>query len=54
MQYGWSENAAHPQVAFQLTDSLRLWKKKVWAMRLKPSPPENLKNLRIGKKGRNS
>lgn len=24
-------NAAHPQVAFQLTDSLRLWKKKVWA-----------------------
>lgn len=23
-------NAAHPQVAFQLTDSLRLWKKKVW------------------------
>jgi hypothetical protein len=24
-------NASHPQVAFQLTDSLRLWKKKVWA-----------------------
>jgi hypothetical protein len=24
-------NAAHPQVAFQLTDSLRLWKKRVWA-----------------------
>jgi hypothetical protein len=23
-------NAAHPQAAFQLTDSLRLWKKKVW------------------------
>ncbi len=23
-------NVAHPQVAFQLTDSLRLWKKKVW------------------------
>lgn len=23
-------NAAHPQVAFQITDSLRLWKKKVW------------------------
>ena len=23
-------NASHPQVAFQLTDSLRLWKKKVW------------------------
>ncbi len=23
-------NAAHPQVAFQLTDSLRLWKEKVW------------------------
>ena len=23
-------NAAHPQVAFQLVDSLRLWKKKVW------------------------
>lgn len=23
-------NAAHPQVAFQLTDSLRLWRKKVW------------------------
>lgn len=23
-------NAAHPQVALQLTDSLRLWKKKVW------------------------
>ena len=23
-------NAAHPQAAFQLLDSLRLWKKKVW------------------------
>ena len=23
-------NAAHPQVAFELTDSLRLWRKKVW------------------------
>ena len=23
-------NPAHPQVAFQLNDSLRLWKKKVW------------------------
>jgi len=23
-------NVAHPQVALQLTDSLRLWKKKVW------------------------
>lgn len=23
-------NAAHPQVAFQLIDSLRLWRKKVW------------------------
>lgn len=23
-------NVAHPQAAFQLTDSLRLWKKKVW------------------------
>lgn len=23
-------NAAHPQAAFELTDSLRLWKKKVW------------------------
>jgi len=23
-------NAAHPQAAFQLTDSLRVWKKKVW------------------------
>jgi hypothetical protein len=23
-------NAAHPQAAFMLTDSLRLWKKKVW------------------------
>jgi len=23
-------NAAHPQVALQLTDSIRLWKKKVW------------------------
>ena len=23
-------NAAHPQAAFQLMDSLRLWKKKVW------------------------
>lgn len=23
-------NAAHPQAAFQLIDSLRLWKKKVW------------------------
>jgi len=22
--------AAHPQAAFQLTDSIRLWKKKVW------------------------
>jgi len=23
-------NAAHPQAAFQLMDSIRLWKKKVW------------------------
>ena len=23
-------NAAHPQAALQLTDSIRLWKKKVW------------------------
>ncbi len=23
-------NAAHPQVALQLLDSMRLWKKKVW------------------------
>ena len=23
-------NASHPLAAFQLTDSLRLWKKKVW------------------------
>jgi hypothetical protein len=23
-------NASHPQAAFQLTDSIRLWKKKVW------------------------
>lgn len=23
-------NAAHPQAAFQLLDSLRLWKKRVW------------------------
>ena len=23
-------NASHPQAAFQLTDSLRLWKKRVW------------------------
>ena len=23
-------NASHPQAAFQLTDSLRVWKKKVW------------------------
>lgn len=23
-------NVAHPQAAFQLVDSLRLWKKKVW------------------------
>jgi hypothetical protein len=23
-------NVSHPQVALQLTDSLRLWKKKVW------------------------
>ncbi len=23
-------NAAHPQVAFELTDSLRIWKKEVW------------------------
>ena len=23
-------NASHPQVALQLTDGLRLWKKKVW------------------------
>ena len=23
-------NASHPQAALQLTDSLRLWKKKVW------------------------
>lgn len=24
-------NAAHPQAALQLTDSIRLWRKKVWA-----------------------
>ncbi len=24
-------NAAHPQAALQLTDSVRLWRKKVWA-----------------------
>lgn len=23
-------NAAHPQAALQLTDSIRIWKKKVW------------------------
>ncbi len=23
-------NASHPQVAFQLTDSIRIWRKKVW------------------------
>lgn len=23
-------NASHPQAAFQLTDSIRVWKKKVW------------------------
>lgn len=27
-----SRNPSHPQVALQLTDSLRLWKKKVWEM----------------------
>lgn len=25
-------NAAHPQAALQLTDSMRLWKKKVWEL----------------------
>jgi PilZ domain len=25
-------NAAHPQVALQLTDGLRVWKKKVWEL----------------------
>jgi PilZ domain. len=23
-------NASHPQAAFQLTDSIRVWKKKIW------------------------
>ena len=31
-------NAAHPQAAFQLTDSLRVWKKKVWEYAAKFSP----------------
>lgn len=37
-------NAAHPQVAFELTDSLRLWRKKVWEYAgdiLKAEQPEN-------------
>jgi hypothetical protein len=37
-------NAAHPQVAFQLTDSLRLWRKKVYeyaAEILNAEKPEN-------------
>lgn len=25
-------NAAHPQAALQLTDSIRVWKKKVWEL----------------------
>lgn len=25
-------NAAHPQAALQLTDSVRVWKKKVWEL----------------------
>jgi hypothetical protein len=25
-------NAAHPQAALQLTDSLRLWKKQIWEL----------------------
>lgn len=25
-------NASHPQVALQLTDNLRVWKKKVWEL----------------------
>ncbi len=36
-------NAAHPQVAFQLTESLRLWRKKVWELageRLTAEKPE--------------
>ncbi len=37
-------NAAHPQVAFQLTESLRLWRKKVWEYageRLAEEKPED-------------
>ena len=37
-------NAAHPQVAFQLTESLRLWRKKVWEYageRLAAEKPED-------------
>lgn len=39
-------NAAHPQAALQLTDGLRLWKKKVWEhagatlAALEPDKPE--------------
>ncbi len=37
-------NASHPQVAFQLTESLRLWRKKVWEYageRLASESPED-------------
>ncbi|MEP6944275.1 MAG: PilZ domain-containing protein [Acidobacteriota bacterium] len=39
-------NASHPQVALQLTEGLRLWKKKVWEYagatlaELEPDPPD--------------
>ena len=38
-------NASHPQAALQLTDSLRLWKKKVWehaAATISAQKPEEL------------
>jgi hypothetical protein len=41
--------APHPHGAFQLTASLRLWKKKVWAYTAETLVAKNLKNLRISR-----
>jgi hypothetical protein len=40
-------NASHPQAALQLTDSLRIWKKRVWetaratVSAMEPEPPDD-------------
>jgi hypothetical protein len=40
-------NASHPQAALQLTDSLRVWKKRVWetaratVSAMEPEPPDD-------------